>query len=230
MKKRALKVRIVGGGLAGVEAAHLLASRGVGVDLFEMRPARFTPAHKTGLLGELVCSNSLKGTDPETAHGLLKKEMQALGSLVIETALKTRVPAGKALAVDREAFAENLTRRIESNELISLIREEVEDIDPEIPTIIASGPLTSDRLAARLSEMTGSSRLFFYDAISPIIDAGSIDYRMPGAGGPLSMPRDALAIKARLGVVSQFDTLDPDFNLAENLLVYGRYFGMKDAA
>lgn len=176
MKKRAPRVRIVGGGLAGVEAAHLLASRGVGVDLFEMRPDRLTPAHKTGLLAELVCSNSLKGTDPETAHGLLKKEMQGLGSLVIDTALKTRVPAGKALAVDRDAFAGAITRLIESNGLISLIREEVSDIDPEIPTIIASGPLTSDRLAARLSEMTGSGRLFFYDAIAPIIDAGSIDY------------------------------------------------------
>lgn len=176
MKKRAPRVRIVGGGLAGVEAAHLIASRGVGVDLFEMRPESTTPAHTTGFLGELVCSNSLKGTDPETAHGLLKKEIQALGSLVIETAFKTRVPAGKALAVDREAFGMSLTLQIESNEYISLIREEVCDIDPEIPTIIASGPLTSDRLAARLSEMTGSDRLFFYDAISPIIDAASINY------------------------------------------------------
>lgn len=169
-------VHVIGAGLAGVEAANILSRCGVEVRLFEMRPVRMTPAHTTDKLAELVCSNSLKGTDPLTAHGLLKNELALLDSLVLETALLTRVPAGKALAVDREAFAENLTRRIESNELISLIREEVEDIDPEIPTIIASGPLTSDRLAARLSEMTGSSRLFFYDAISPIIDAGSIDY------------------------------------------------------
>lgn len=169
-------IRIVGGGLAGVEAAHLLAGRGLRVELFEMRPQASTPAHTTGLLGELVCSNSLKGTDPQTAHGLLKKELARLDSLVLATAFETRVPAGKALAVDREAFAAAITRRIESNENIRIIREEVCEIDADMPTIVATGPLTSERLAARLAEMAGSDRLFFYDAISPIVDARSIDY------------------------------------------------------
>lgn len=167
---------MAGGGLAGVEAAHLLAGKGVSVELFEMRPHVSTPAHKTGLFGELVCSNSLKGTDPQTAHGLLKKELSRLSSLVMQTAFETSVPAGKALAVDREAFASALTRRIESNSLIHIVREEVCGIDGSVPTIIATGPLTSDKLAARLAEMTGSDRLFFYDAVSPIIDAESIDY------------------------------------------------------
>ena len=176
MKKTTPRVRVVGGGLAGVEAAYFLASRGVPVDIFEMRPVSTTPAHNTSLLGELVCSNSLKGTDPETAHGLLKKEMSLLGSLTMEAAFATRVPAGKALAVDRDAFAGFLTRKIESLEHITVFREEVCDIDPEIPTIIATGPLTSDKLASKLSEMTGSRRLFFYDAIAPIIDARSIDF------------------------------------------------------
>jgi len=176
MKKTTPRVRVVGGGLAGVEAAYFLASRGIRVDLFEMRPATNTPAHQTSLLGELVCSNSLKGTDPDTAHGLLKKEMSRLGSVVMEAAFATQVPAGKALAVDRDAFAGFLTKKIESRETITVIREEVRDIDPDVPTIIASGPLTSDTLAAKLSGMTGSGRLFFYDAIAPIIDAKSIDY------------------------------------------------------
>lgn len=177
MKKRSHKVRIAGGGLAGVEAAHFLAARGIEVELFEMRPGSRTPAHKTGLLGELVCSNSLKGTDPDTAHGLLKKEIERLGSLIMNTAFQTRVPAGKALAVDREAFAASLTRAIETDPLITVVRQEMCDIDPNIPTIIATGPLTSDRLAQRLSNITGKDRLFFYDAIAPIVDASSIDLK-----------------------------------------------------
>ncbi len=176
MKTRAPSVRIVGAGLAGVEAAHFLSSRGVPVELFEMRPVMSTPAHKTSLLAELVCSNSLKGTDPETAHGLLKRELTLLKSLVMETAFETRVPAGKALAVDREAFAASITRKIESDSLIRIVRQEVVEIDPETPTIIATGPLTSDTLAARLAGMTGQDRLFFYDAIAPVIDAASIDH------------------------------------------------------
>ncbi|HNY65487.1 MAG TPA: methylenetetrahydrofolate--tRNA-(uracil(54)-C(5))-methyltransferase (FADH(2)-oxidizing) TrmFO [Deltaproteobacteria bacterium] len=170
------KARVVGAGLAGVEAAHLLAGRGISVALYEMRPHQTTPAHKTALLGELVCSNSLKGTDPQTAHGLLKREMELLGSLVMRVACETRVPAGKALAVDRDAFAAALTNSIESLKNVTLIREEVHEIDPDVPTVIATGPLTSDRLADALASMTGSERLFFYDAIAPIVDASSIDY------------------------------------------------------
>ncbi len=158
-----------------MEAARFLSDRGLVVELFEMRPCRSTPAHKTGLLGELVCSNSLKGTDPQTAHGLLKKEISRLNSLVLRAARETSVPAGKALAVDRGSFAASLTREIESDERIQVVRQEVCEIDPEIPTIVATGPLTSDALAARLADLLGSERLFFYDAVSPIVDAQSID-------------------------------------------------------
>ena len=168
-------VRVIGGGLAGVEAAHLLAGNGVQVELFEMRPAVTTPAHKTGMLAELVGSNSFKGTDPLTAHGILKREMASMGSLVLSIADQTRVPAGKALAVDRTAFASLITEQVKAHPLITLRQEEFHTIDQACPTIIATGPLTSDALAQNLMAMTGSSRLFFYDAISPIIDADSID-------------------------------------------------------
>ena len=169
------RVRVIGGGLAGVEAAHLLARRGIHVDLFEMRPGTMTPAHQTNMLAELVCSNSFKGTDPHTAHGILKRELAELGSLVLSVASETKVPAGKALAVDRSSFAGHITERITKEPFITIHREEFRSIDREVPTIIASGPLTSDALAKNLAEITGSNRLFFYDAISPIIDADSID-------------------------------------------------------
>lgn len=175
MKKTTVRAQVVGGGLAGVEAALRLAQGGVCVDLFEMRPGKQTPAHKTDLLGELVCSNSLKGTDPATAHGLLKKELSLLGSAVLKAAEITRVPAGKALAVDRLSFARALTEAVQAHDLIEMHRQEIVEIDPGIPTIIATGPLTSEALAEHLAKMTGSSRLFFYDAISPIIDADSIE-------------------------------------------------------
>lgn len=168
-------VRVIGGGLAGVEAAHFLSRAGIHVDLFEMRPQNKTPAHKTDLLAELVCSNSFKGFDPLTAHGILKREMSELGSIVLSTAEKTSVPAGKALAVDRMAFSYLITRHFENHPMVTLHRQEVKKTDLDCATIIATGPLTSDELAKDLSLKTGSSRLFFYDAISPIIDADSID-------------------------------------------------------
>ena len=158
-----------------MEAAHLLAGNGVQVELFEMRPYVTTPAHKTGMLAELVCSNSFKGTDPLTAHGILKREMASMGSLVLLVAGRTSVPAGKALAVDRAAFAALITQQITAHPLITLRKEELKAVDDACPTIVATGPLTSDALAQNLMAMTGSSRLFFYDAISPIIDADSID-------------------------------------------------------
>jgi len=170
-----IRVRVVGGGLAGVEAAYHLAQKGVFVDLYEMRPVKSTPAHQTDLLGELVCSNSLKGTDPLTAHGLLKKEMARLDSVVLKAADETKVPAGKALAVDRDAFGHALTNIVQSNPFIEIHRQEFVGIEPDIPTIIATGPLTSEALASFLADITGSDRLFFYDAISPIINAESID-------------------------------------------------------
>lgn len=175
--KPAARARVIGGGLAGVESAYLLANRGIRVDLYEMRPDKPTPAHKTDLLGELVCSNSLKGTDPATAHGLLKKEAALLGSLVLRAAEETKVPAGKALAVDRKAFGEKITDTLQSHDLIEVHRCEIEEIDPKIPTIIATGPLTSEKFALHLANITGSNALFFYDAISPIIDTASIDLK-----------------------------------------------------
>ncbi len=127
------RARVIGGGLAGVEAAHILAKNGVHVDLFEMRPGRTTPAHKTDLLAELVCSNSFKGVDPMTAHGILKREMGFLDSIVLAIAGKTSVPAGKALAVDRTAFASQITEYITAQPLITLNRQEVKTIDQRLP-------------------------------------------------------------------------------------------------
>jgi methylenetetrahydrofolate--tRNA-(uracil-5-)-methyltransferase len=169
------RVRVAGGGLAGVEAAYFLARNGISADLFEMRPHTMTPAHKTDLFAELVCSNSFKGTDPFTAHGMLKREMTELGSLVLAVARETKVPAGKALAVDRTAFARDITGRIAGQPLITIRREEFTSIGAGVPTIIATGPLTSDALVKSLAGITGSGRLSFYDAISPIVDADSID-------------------------------------------------------
>ncbi|MFZ2800128.1 MAG: methylenetetrahydrofolate--tRNA-(uracil(54)-C(5))-methyltransferase (FADH(2)-oxidizing) TrmFO [Syntrophorhabdus sp.] len=169
-----MDITVVGGGLAGVEAAYQLASRGHSVSLFEMRPTRYTPAHKTPLLSELVCSNSLKSKELTNAHGLLKEELRILGSIVINTADQAAIPGGKALVVDREIFAKRITREIEANPLITVIRREIQDI-PAGTVIIASGPLTSNALAKRLAEITGVNNLFFFDAISPIIDGGTVD-------------------------------------------------------
>lgn len=171
-------VTIIGGGLAGSEAAHQAARFGVKVRLFEMRPKNISPAHETENLGELVCSNSFKSDSPDNASGVLKEEMRRLGSVVIEAADNTRVPAGKALAVDRDKFSEYLTREIEGNPLIEVIREEITEIPaPQNgPVIIATGPLTSASLAIEIQRITGSSHLYFYDSISPIIDAETIDY------------------------------------------------------
>jgi methylenetetrahydrofolate--tRNA-(uracil-5-)-methyltransferase len=170
------EVHIVGGGLAGCEAAWQVARAGGRAVLYEMRPRRQTPAHKTGCLAELVCSNSLKSEQENTAPWLLKEELRRLGSLLIgEIAPGVRVPAGHALTVDRELFATEVTRAIESEPLIELRREEVVALDPNKIWIVASGPLTSEALAAEIAGITGSERLFFYDSISPIVDAESLD-------------------------------------------------------
>ena len=168
------RVAIVGGGLAGCEAAWQLARAGVPVDLHEMRPQRGTAAHATDRLGELVCSNSFRNATLETAVGLLKEEMRQLGSLVLRVADGHRVPAGACLAVDRTGFAEELTGAIESQPLIRLVREEVTSI-PEGLTIVASGPLTSPALSTALSEVLGTKHLYFYDAIAPTVTTESID-------------------------------------------------------
>jgi len=166
-------VRVIGGGLAGSEAAWQLAERGHRVVLHEMRPVRSTPAHHTGNLAELVCSNTFKSTETTNAHGLLKAEMRVLGSMILECADDARVPAGSALAVDRDLFAAAVTSRIESHANIEVRREEVTGI--EAPCVIATGPLTSDTLAASIKQRLGVGSLAFYDAIAPIVSRESID-------------------------------------------------------
>ena len=169
-------IRIIGGGLAGSEAAWQCARRGVQVQLFEMRPARSTPAHQTANFAELVCSNSLKSDSENTAPWLLKEEMRRTGSLLMEIARQTAVPAGHALAVDRESFAEGVTAAIESEPLIEIVREEVTSIDEAgAITIVATGPLTSDTLSQEILRLAGTQQLYFYDSISPIVEADSID-------------------------------------------------------
>ena len=168
-------IHIIGGGLAGCEAALQIARAGLSCRLYEMRPLQQTPAHKTDFLSELVCSNSLKSESEDTAPWLLKEELRRLGSGLLEAAAVARVPGGHALTVDRTIFAQDITRRIESNPRIELRREEVRELDAEGIWIVASGPLTSDPLAAEVARLTGSSRLFFYDSISPIVEAESID-------------------------------------------------------
>ena len=170
------KAAVIGGGFAGVECASQLAKRGIDVDLFEMKPTKYSPAHKSANLCELVCSNSFKAMRVESASGLLKAEMKLLGSVCVDCAEKSAVPAGGALAVDRDVFASLVTERIESNERINVIRKEI----TEIPTgydavVIAAGPLVSDALAESIKGLTGSAFLSFFDAAAPVIEADSID-------------------------------------------------------
>ncbi|MGC8782907.1 MAG: methylenetetrahydrofolate--tRNA-(uracil(54)-C(5))-methyltransferase (FADH(2)-oxidizing) TrmFO [Armatimonadota bacterium] len=164
-------ITIIGGGFAGSEAAWAAAQAGVRVRLYEMRPVRQTPVHHTAYLAEPVCSNSFKSNLVTTASGLLKWEMRQLGSIVLACAEEVAVPAGEALAVDRELFAQVVTQRLEAHPLIEIVREEVTDIPPDRPLIIATGPLTSDALAQAIGRLTGSKRLYFYDAVAPIVDA-----------------------------------------------------------
>jgi len=170
------EVHIIGGGLAGCEAAWQVARAGLRAVLYEMRPVRSTPAHKTDALAELVCSNSLKSEQENSAPWLLKEELRRLGSLLIgDIAPRVRVPAGHALTVDRDLFAAEVTRMMEAEPNIELRREEVTSLDTENIWIVASGPLTSEALATEIARITGSGRLFFYDSISPIVDTESID-------------------------------------------------------
>lgn len=169
------RVTIVGGGLAGCEAAWQLARRGVGVDLHEMRPVRQTPVHQSGDLAELVCSNSLRGNALDQAAGLLKEEMRRSGSLVMRIASEVQVPAGSALAVDRGEFARRMTEEIQSRPEVRVHRQEVSRIPDDPVTILATGPLTSDSLAEDVATFVGQSHLYFYDAVSPVVEADSID-------------------------------------------------------
>ncbi|MDX6382802.1 MAG: methylenetetrahydrofolate--tRNA-(uracil-5-)-methyltransferase [Blastocatellia bacterium] len=166
---------VIGGGLAGVEAAWQAARAGARVRLFEMRPVKQTPAHRTDKLAEIVCSNSLKSDEQGSASHLLKEELRRGQSLVMEAAKVARVPAGAALAVDRQQFAEYITERIEAHPQIEIVREEVTDIPRDAVTVIATGPLTSDTLTWEIMKLTGDDQLYFYDAIAPIIAADSVD-------------------------------------------------------
>ena len=170
-----IPLHIIGGGLAGAEAAWQIARAGLRVVLYEMRPAQQTPAHQTGRLAELVCSNSLKSDQAPSASWLLKEELRRLDSLLIRIAGQARVPGGHALTVDRDVFSTEVTRAIEAEQLVELRREEIRSIPEAGITIIATGPLTSDRLAAEIARLTGAERLYFYDSISPIVDANTID-------------------------------------------------------
>jgi methylenetetrahydrofolate--tRNA-(uracil-5-)-methyltransferase len=203
-------IRIIGGGLAGSEAAWQAASHGVPVTLFEMRPVRPTSVHKTDRLAELVCSNSFRGDKLDNAVGLLKEEMRCLGSLVMRAAEASRVPAGAALAVDRERFAEIVTGELAAHPLVTIVREEVTAV-PEShgrePVIVATGPLTSEALSAALVSLVGQDHLYFYDAISPIVLAETIDRgkvfrqsrwdRSLGEGGLVHRPASAKATAVR---------------------------------
>src|SRR6266446_12306 len=194
-----MDVIVVGGGLAGVEAAWQAARAGARVRLHEMRPVQQTPAHRTDKLAEIVCSNSLKSDELGTVSYRLKEELRRGGSLVMEAAAATRVPAGAALAVDRQQFAEYITRRIEAHPNIEIVREEVTTIHQGAITIIATGPLTSEALTTEIMRLTGDDQLYFYDAIAPIVAADSIDRRTAfpaaryGKGGDdyLNCPFDA---------------------------------------
>lgn len=168
-------VYVIGGGLAGSEAAWQAAQAGCRVVLFEMRPLRLTPAHRTGELAELVCSNSLKSETEFTAPWLLKQELRRLGSLLLEIAEQARVPGGQALVVDRAIFAQTVTARLSDHPRIEIRREEVTRVPDDGVVIIATGPLTSDAFADEIARLTGTGRLFFYDAISPIVEADSIN-------------------------------------------------------
>jgi len=168
-------ITVIGGGLAGCEAAYQISRFGEHVRLYEMRPIQQTPAHRTDKLAEIVCSNSLKSDQPYNASWLLKEELRRLGSILIRIADSVRVPAGAALAVDRDRFAARVTEMISNEANIELIRDEVRDIPAKGVVIIASGPLTSGALSQSIREFCGSEHLYFYDAISPIVDADSID-------------------------------------------------------
>ncbi len=170
-----MEVKIIGAGLAGSEAALQLAKRGIKTQLYEMRPMNMTGAHKTDKFAEFVCSNSLGSFDIFNASGLLKKEMEILGGELIKIAYECSVPAGNALAIDRELFSQKVTDKIENNPLITVIREELKEI-PEGPVIIASGPLTSEALANSIKEFTQSEHLHFFDAIAPIVEKESINF------------------------------------------------------
>lgn len=224
------EVIVIGGGLAGSEAAWQLARRGFYVKLHEMRPNRPTGAHVSDKLGELVCSNSLGSKLPDRATGVLQNELQQLGSLLIKCAMQAALPAGGALAVDRDLFAEKVTIALQNDPNIEIIREEVTTIPQDTPTVIATGPLTADKLAKEIAQLTGEEHLYFYDAISPIVTAESIDMEIAfranrydrgetDAGDYINCPMDESEYKrfvealrkAETAELRDFEREDPNF-------------------
>ncbi|HBI14610.1 MAG TPA: methylenetetrahydrofolate--tRNA-(uracil(54)-C(5))-methyltransferase (FADH(2)-oxidizing) TrmFO [Desulfobulbaceae bacterium] len=212
------EVLVIGGGLAGCEASWQAAKREVPVRLVEMKPRRFSPAHESRDLAELVCSNSLRSNEVTSAVGLLKEEMRRLGSLIIQAADETAVPAGKALAVDRQRFAERITRTVQNHDLITVVREEVLSLPPSTgnPVILATGPLTSSAMAESLAAFTGAHHLAFYDAIAPIVTAESLDmeiiYRKSrwdddGPGDYLNCPLDQAQYEHFISLLAGAQTL-----------------------
>ena len=185
------KIAIIGGGLAGSECAFVLANAGVNVTIFEMKPEKYSPAHTLNLCAELVCSNSFRSDAPDSAVGLLKEEMRTLDSLCMKVADITKVPAGKSLAVDRLLFAEEVTKRLTEHQNITLVHQEVTDINPATNSllapfdavVVAAGPLASEQLAASLATHTSEEHLYFYDAIAPVIDANSVNMDIAFWGG-----------------------------------------------
>lgn len=173
-------INIIGGGLAGCEAAYQIAKRGINVKLYEMKPKKFSPAHSSKNLAEIVCSNSFKSNLHTNACGVLKEELRLLDSLLIKIADETAVPAGQALAVDRQEFSKKVTQEIENNPLIEIINIEVGDnfskIAQDAITLIATGPLTSEKMEKQISKLTGEEKLYFYDAAAPIVTKQSIDF------------------------------------------------------
>ena len=208
---------VVGGGLAGSEATWQAATRGARVTLYEMRPKEPTPAHKTGLLGELVCSNSLGSAETATAPGILKEEMRRLNSLIIQAAERTRVPAGSALAVDRDQFAQHITQSLEGHPNIRIIHEEIKEIPTDCVCILATGPLTSDKLASAIRDLTHLQSLSFFDAISPIIDADSINMEVlfrasrydKGGADYLNCPMDETTYQAFYEAMNAAEKVQP---------------------
>ncbi len=171
-----MKIAVIGAGLAGSEVAYKIASEGFKVYLYEMRPQKFTPAHKTSYFAEIVCSNSFGSELLTSGAGLLKKEMEILGSLILDVAKDFKVPAGQAFAVDREKFSQKLTEILENHPNIKVIREEVKTIPDSDIIVIATGPLTSEDFSKEIQKITGSEHLYFYDAISPVVDTSTVDY------------------------------------------------------
>jgi methylenetetrahydrofolate--tRNA-(uracil-5-)-methyltransferase len=183
-------IRVIGGGLAGCEAAYQIAKRGIKVKLYEMKPSVFSPAHSNSDLAEIVCSNSFKSNLITNACGLLKEELRRLDSLLIKCADETSVPAGQALAVDRDKFSELVTKKIEEQENIEVIREEFsENIDDDVITIIATGPLTSEKMEKQILKLTGEDKLHFYDAAAPIVEKDSIDMNIAFYGDRYSQEK-----------------------------------------